>query len=432
MSNPAKTDDTQTINGVTVTDIDKAVDLAMDARIIDEEYKMWKKNTPFLYDVIINHVLEQTSLTCQWFPEKTEVPGKDYSVQRLLLGTQSLNDEANYVTIAEVRLPTAGNKVNTVGSYGAGAGKIEVVQKIVHQDHVHRARYMPQNPNLIATKSPSPDVHIFDRTKHSSKPARDDVPSPDLVLEGHSKGGYAVAWSDVRAGYVASGSEDGSVLVWDVEAKADGAGKPPTLKPLLTLSGHNNVVEDVAWHPLQEHTLASVSDDKHLIIWDTRSSEAVHKVQVHDAEVNALSFNLHDENVLATGSSDKTAAMWDLRNLKEKMHSFAGHTAEVFSVQWAPFGSNVLATAGSDRRVCFWDVSRIGEEQSEEDAEDGPPELMFSHAGHTEKVNDIAWNANEEWVMASCADDEVLQVWQIAAALREDEEEEYDESDDLE
>ena len=31
------------------------------------------------------------------------------------------------------------------------------------------------------------------------------------------------------------------------------------------------------------------------------------------------------------------------------------------------------------RRVCVWDCSKIGAEQGAEDAEDGPPELLFIH-----------------------------------------------------
>lgn len=41
-------------------------------RIINEEYKIWKKNTPFLYDLVMTHALEWPSLTCQWLPDKRE------------------------------------------------------------------------------------------------------------------------------------------------------------------------------------------------------------------------------------------------------------------------------------------------------------------------------------------------------------------------
>lgn len=48
--------------------------------------------------------------------------------------------------------------------------------------------------------------------------------------------------------------------------------------------------------------------------------------------------------------------------------------------------------------------------QSPEDAEDGPPELLFIHGGHTSKISDLAWNGNDDWVCASVAEDNILQV----------------------
>jgi WD40 repeat protein len=79
-------------------------------------------------------------------------------------------------------------------------------------------------------------------------------------------------------------------------------------------------------------------------------------------------------------------------------------------------------------------VSRVGEEQvrflhyifilkfeglislsqSAQDAEDGPPELLFIHGGHTAKISDFSWNPNETWVIASVAEDNILQIWQMA------------------
>lgn len=53
-------------------------------------------------------------------------------------------------------------------------GKIEMEIKINHEGEVNRARYMPQNPCIIATKTPSADVLVFDYTKHPSKPGESD------------------------------------------------------------------------------------------------------------------------------------------------------------------------------------------------------------------------------------------------------------------
>ncbi len=152
--------------------------------------------------------------------------------------------------------------------------------------------------------------------------------------------------------------------------------------------------------------------------WDTRqktTTQAQHVIDAHSAEVNCLAFNPFSEYILATGSADKTVAMWDMRNLKMKLHSFVAHKDEIFQVravmyvclssryvqlcvqlcmwhfyenatfayslcqvQWSPHNETILASSGTDRRLHVWDLSKIGEEQSPEDAEDGPPELVVS------------------------------------------------------
>jgi histone-binding protein RBBP4 len=94
--------------------------------------------------------------------------------------------------------------------------------------------------------------------------------------------------------------------------------------------------------------------------------------------VNCLSFSPFSEFLLITGSSDRTVALWDLRNLKTKLHSLEAHTDDILQVAWSPHHETILASASVDRRVNIWDLSRIGDEQSPEDAEDGPPELLVS------------------------------------------------------
>ena len=68
-------------------------------------------------------------------------------------------------------------------------------------------------------------------------------------------------------------------------------------------------------------------------------------------------------------------------------------------------------------------------EQTPEDAEDGPPELLFLHGGHTSKVSDFSWNRNDEWSLVSCSEDNVLQVWNMAEDIYMDDTMSVDEED---
>ena len=93
------------------------------------------------------------------------------------------------------------------------------------------------------------------------------------------------------------------------------------------------------------------------------------------------------------------------------LQTLRGHTDQVYTIHWSPFDDSVLASCSADRRIALWDLSRIGMEQTPEDAEDGPPELLFLHGGHTSKVNDFSWNPNYDWCLGGVSEDNVLQVW---------------------
>ncbi|KAI8889010.1 WD40 repeat-like protein [Backusella circina FSU 941] len=381
---------------------------------------MWKKNSPFLYDLVITHALEWPSLTCQWFPDVEDCPdNKNFKMQRLLLGTHTNDDEPNYLQIASVKLPKELAKDEEEEEEEQKDEKqndtfIKITQKILHDGEVNRARYQIDNPDIIATKSRSGDVYVFDRTSAPSEEF-----NPTLRLIGHDKEGYGLTWSPHKgnANHLLSAGFDSKICHWDINGTTM---ENKELEPVRIYSAHTTGVEDVAWHSRFQDIFASVGDDARLMIWDSRSESTdkpIHNIQAHEAEVNCVSFAPNSEWVLATGSGDKTAALWDLRNLKSPIHSLKAHQSEILQLSWSPHHESVLATASSDRRILVWDLSRIGHSQSPEDAEDGPPELLFMHGGHTNKISDFGWNPAEPWMLSSTADDNIVQVWQMASNI---------------
>eukprot|EP00002_Diphylleia_rotans_P038977 TRINITY_DN8936_c0_g1_i1.p1 TRINITY_DN8936_c0_g1~~TRINITY_DN8936_c0_g1_i1.p1 ORF type:complete len:418 (-),score=98.49 TRINITY_DN8936_c0_g1_i1:340-1593(-) len=395
-------------------------------QVINEEYKIWKKNTPFLYDMVVTHALEWPSLTVQWLPEKTLTADGKYGMHRAVLGTHTSDNEQNYLIIADVKLPEEDTEVDgrkydeqagDFGGYGAGASKIDVFKRINHDGEVNRARYNPLDTKMIATKSPSSDVLVFDYTQQPNKPSSDGACKPLFRLRGHKKEGYGLSWSHQVNGLLLSGSDDELICMWELGQP----GLSTVVECTAIFRAHKKVVEDVAWHTKHDNLFGSVGDDRLLAIWDTRSANyekpAYSVEDAHSAEINSISFNPKSEFIFATGSSDKTVALWDLRNLKKKLYEFSGHQDDVFQVVWAPFNDTILASCSSDRRINVWDLSRIGDEQTPEDAEDGPPELLFIHGGHTAKVSDMSWNLNDPWVMMSTSEDNIVQVWQMSESI---------------
>lgn len=143
---------------------------SLQEKMINEEYKVWKKNAPFLYDLVVSHALEWPSLTVQWFPDLERPPNKDYFVQRLLLGTHT-DGEQNYLQIATIQLPKDNYELEVeeinkggegendqgalrptiemdsrkydeekgeYGGYGGASCRVNVVQKIPHEGEVNR------------------------------------------------------------------------------------------------------------------------------------------------------------------------------------------------------------------------------------------------------------------------------------------------------
>ena len=391
----------------------------MQNKLVNEEYKVWKKNAPYLYDVVMSHALEWPSLTAQWMPYVRR-GDLDFNSHRLILGTHT-SDEQNYLLIVNVKLPKEQRQFKIedwdasefeFGGYNSIAGKIEVEQKINHDGEVNRARYMPQNPDIIATKTPTADVLIFDVRQQPDRQRADKQVDPQIRLKGHDREGYGLSWNHNLNGYIISSSDDTTVCLWDINAS-----KSSEMPATHIFRGHTSVVEDVCWNSKHAYLFASAADDRRLMIWDIRDTARGQPkicVEAHKAEVNCVAFNPFSEYHLATGSADKSVGIWDIRNVSRRLYSLQEHRDEIFQVQWCPHHETVLASSGTDRRVNVWDLSKVKGPKVNEH----PSELYFVHGGHTAKISDFAWNPSMDMTVCSVSEDNIMQVWQIADTIR--------------
>lgn len=378
-------------------------DQVMEQKIINEEYKIWKKNVPYLYDMLFSHVLQWPSLSVQWFPDARRDEGAGKTVQRLLLSTHTSGSETEYIVIGRVEFPDKFDE--SVNEDVEGDMRFKVTQRIPVVDEPNRVRYNPSACNVIGVRSDLADIHVYDYTKHLSHGTE---PRPDMTLRGHEAGGFGLAWNTLSFGELASSGEDKLVCVFDIGQDAS------VVPPTVFLKGHRSVVNSCSFSFFDKRQLASVDDDGTLMFWDMGTNAPAQCVEgAHTSDILCVSHSPLNDRFVATCSSDRSVKVWDRRSLDRPLHTLLGHSKGVVSVEWSPHVGSVLASGGTDRRVCVWDVSQVGAEVSEEYGAEGPPELLFLHGGHTDTVADVSWNPSEPLEIVSVAEDNVLQIWQI-------------------
>ena len=375
--------------------------------------------------------------------DNTHQPDEDTVRYKLVTGTHTDGSMEESIRLLDVDLPSesasmAATSVDPdatvpgqVGTYGGYDPKVSQYAAIQVPAEVNKARVCPHNSTLIAAalgskaESKSGTFAVYDFTKYSATDSADKAPT--LKLNAHRSEGFGLDWSRARKGALATGGNCGLVAVWDVQ---EAIGKQAETVPVSQSTFHTKAVNSVSWAVEAEQVLLSASDDGKVAVWDIRAMDGNQpsaQVAAHDA-VHAVACQPGNEHCFITSGTGGVIKLWDSRKLEDCVHTFVGHAAEVYALSWMPCASTVFASAGQDRRVHVWDLSRIGAELSPEDLEDGPPELMFVHGGHTHAVSDVAWHPTEPWMAASVDAGNVLQVWQIAEAIyaEDDEDEEAD------
>lgn len=380
---------------------------------IKQNYKRWKKNAPYIYDTLITTSLPWPSLTCQWFPD-IEQCADGYDIHRILLGTQTSGQGDEFLRIGHVKLPRSDSLVDLskydpdlgeVGGYKNTPAQVQIHQKILHSGEINRARYMPQNFDVLATFSSDGNIYVFDRTKHPLQPR--ETFQPDAVLNYHQDEGYGLSWNPHTEGLLVSGSSDTQVALWDITKLKS---EHEVMNPISTWQQtHDLPVNEVEFSPIDKNMFGCVSDAGKLTIHDIRSNDVSQSATLESGHaLNTLAFNKANEHLIATGGTDNNIILWDLRKLPSHLHTLKGHSGSIVALDWSPRDPTILASASIDQTAILWDASRIGTTSTS----DTPPEMVMIHAGHSGALFDLSWNCNRTWMLATTAEDNRLDVWE--------------------
>jgi ribosome assembly protein RRB1 len=291
-----------------------------------------------------------------------------------------------------------------------------------HHGGVNRLRAMPQQSSIISTWSDAGQVnvynveHILNRfTASQGKSAaaattKADSNKPFFSYQGHPTEGYAMNWSPVQQGHLATGDCLGNIHLW---TPRDGGGSYE-VTPSYDASNnndndnkdHNPSVEDLQWSPTEATVFGAAECGGMIRIYDTRAPHRAmlsHKIHKNGADVNVLSWNKLVSNLLATGGDDGTLSVWDLRHFSASatttttpsttepapLARFSCHKSPITSVEWHPTDESMLACT-DDVGAYIYDLS-VEEDDNTINAMDIPPQMLFSHSG-SQEFKELHWH----------------------------------------
>uniref|UniRef100_G1R507 Coronin n=1 Tax=Nomascus leucogenys TaxID=61853 RepID=G1R507_NOMLE len=178
---------------------------------------------------------------------------------------------------------------------------------------------------------------------------------------GHTGPVLDIDWCPHNDQVIASGSEDCTVMVWQIPEN----GLTLSLtEPVVILEGHSKRVGIVAWHPTARNVLLSAGCDNAIIIWNVGTGEALINLDdMHSDMIYNVSWN-RNGSLICTASKDKKVRVIDPRKQeivaeKEKAHEGARPMRAIFLAD-----GNVFTTGFSrmsERQLALWNPKNMQE-----------------------------------------------------------------------
>uniref|UniRef100_A0A8C4GNQ8 Coronin n=1 Tax=Dicentrarchus labrax TaxID=13489 RepID=A0A8C4GNQ8_DICLA len=186
-----------------------------------------------------------------------------------------------------------------------------------------------------------------------SKTGRIDMSYPTVC--GHTGPVLDIEFCPHNDNIIASGSEDCSVMIWEIP---DSGLTTSLTDPVVKLDGHSKRVGILSWHPTAHNVLMSAGCDNVVILWNVARGEAVVRIDsVHTDMIYSACWNRDGSRIL-TSCKDKTMRVLDPRKgtvliEKEKPHEGSRPIRAVFVAD-----GKILSTGFSrmsERQVALWD-----------------------------------------------------------------------------
>ncbi|KAF0690875.1 Aste57867_17784 [Aphanomyces stellatus] len=186
-------------------------------------------------------------------------------------------------------------------------------------------------------------------------------------LSGHPKKSFALGWNS-DGSFLASGSTDKSVRIWD-----------PEIHSFTECTGHTDTVNQLMWNPTSTNHLATAGADKSVRLWDAKSSKSTSSVAL-PSNVQTVAYS-HDGKYIAalcTGSSRDTCSISLIDTRKHKVVTRMPTPYEFQDMIFSDSGF-LFAAAGHSTGYGTLEVLQIVPDAADKKA---PPALENVHKVH--------------------------------------------------
>jgi len=234
--------------------------------------------------------------------------------------------------------------------------------------------------------------------------------------------------------WIASGGDNHQIQIWENQAAPNQTASRRALqRPLVTLSGHQGRIWQLAYHP-ETQILASASDDKTIRLWNIATQDCLRILVGHSYWVRTLAF-APSGLILASAGDDETLRLWDVRSgfclstlgqpRQGEQDSAAplvvsatedlaetpttGHHHWIRSVSFSPDGK-ALASGGDGKQVLLWDVEAAVKYPRSPQL----PQRLGARQKH--RIRAIAFSASGDWIASGNDNGDVL-LWRYPDGL---------------
>ncbi|XP_065491854.1 coronin-1B [Caloenas nicobarica] len=178
---------------------------------------------------------------------------------------------------------------------------------------------------------------------------------------GHTGPVLDIDWCPHNDYVIASGSEDCTVMVWQIPE--NGLSQPLT-EPVVVLEGHSKRVGIVTWHPTARNVLLSAGCDNVVLIWNVGTAEELYRLEgLHPDLIYSVSWS-RDGSRFCTACKDKSVRVIDPRRgtvvaEKERAHEGARPMRAIFLADGKIFTTGFSRM--SERQLALWDTENLEE-----------------------------------------------------------------------